>query len=105
MAGMATAQTGCGYDEQRVWSSSACGEGSYFTMAGQSDLYGAEYPKECTQKDAQSVYARCCADQQDDSESQAEAVASAAEDSIKQKELEIQKVVRLASQPRLMLID
>merc|ERR1719424_2421717 len=34
----------------------------------QSDLYGAEYPKECTQKDAQSVYARCCADQQDDSE-------------------------------------
>ena len=81
---MATAQTGCGYDEQRVWTSTPCGEGSYFSMAGQRDLYGEEYPEECTQKDSALVYVRCCGDQQDDSELQAEAVVTAAEDSIQQ---------------------
>merc|ERR1712072_618039 len=82
LEGMATAGTGCGYDEQRVWTGSACGAGAYFTMAGQSDLYGAEYPKECTAKDASNVYVRCCADAHDDSESQAEATASASEEQV-----------------------
>merc|ERR1712072_428026 len=56
------------------------------------DLYGAEYPKECTAKDDPSVYVRCCADSHSSTESQAEAVASASEDQVSRKQAELDQV-------------
>jgi len=54
------AGTGCSYDEQRIWTSTSCGEGSAFTQAGAPSSVGT-HPKDCSLK-TKKAYVRCCAD-------------------------------------------
>ena len=72
---MIGAQTGCGYDHQKIWTSSRCDDGKRaFTIAGNPTAHYwfghtlarrgvASYPKQCTQIEDRNVFVRCCADQ------------------------------------------
>ncbi|MFO0748153.1 MAG: L-type lectin-domain containing protein [Myxococcota bacterium] len=51
--------TGCGYDNGRAWSSTACA-GGFMTAAGGTQ-YAATYPDQCTAADGAAV-PRCCGD-------------------------------------------
>ncbi len=52
--------TGCGYDAERVWTISECGEDAFWTGPGNPDNIGA-IPKSCTDA-TDTAYVRCCAD-------------------------------------------
>lgn len=58
-------QSGCTYDNERVWSSTSCGAGGHITQGG-AGSFRFFWPERCeggSQGDDQSVaYARCCAD-------------------------------------------
>ena len=53
--------SGCGYDNRRVWSSSRCAGGGYYTAAGSTANAGS-WPTECTNAARPDVAVRCCAD-------------------------------------------
>ncbi|MBR58259.1 MAG: hypothetical protein CMH54_09585, partial [Myxococcales bacterium] len=53
--------TGCGYDSKRIWSSTPCGDGRFWTQSGSSEQE-AFYPKQCTPMAAAGVHVACCAD-------------------------------------------
>jgi subtilisin-like proprotein convertase family protein len=55
------AGTGCAYDSARVWSTSECQEGHYWTGAGKYSNIGL-YPKQCTDGALALANVRCCAD-------------------------------------------
>jgi hypothetical protein len=57
------AGTGCGYDSQRIWTSSSdgCPTGQHLTRAGKSTTIGS-FPQQCTEDVSGGVYVRCCAD-------------------------------------------
>eukprot|EP00040_Diaphanoeca_grandis_P022759 m.122939 g.122939 ORF g.122939 m.122939 type:complete len:4233 (+) comp28949_c0_seq1:341-13039(+) len=63
-----TAGTGCGMDNKRVWSSSACG-GGHVLAAGALE-YNALIPPVCAGNDDKSGSVRCCADVGEDREVQ-----------------------------------
>ncbi len=50
----------CGYDNQRVWSLSECGEDQHYTGAGAPANLGS-VPRQCT-ADAGTAYVACCSD-------------------------------------------
>ena len=52
--------TGCGHDNKRNWSSTACANGGYYTTAGATNQAGS-WPTQCTDPNAELVV-RCCAD-------------------------------------------
>ncbi len=60
LTGNEAAQTGCNYDAERVWTSTACGTNSAMTQAGGSSGFG-QVVSQCTLK-AATAYVRCCAD-------------------------------------------
>ena len=51
---------GCGYNDERVWTSTVCRSGSRLTQAGKPDKLGVE-PLECTEETS-AAFALCCAD-------------------------------------------
>ncbi|MCB9787495.1 MAG: putative metal-binding motif-containing protein [Deltaproteobacteria bacterium] len=53
-------QSGCSYDTERVWSSTACGTNSSLTQGGATTGLGS-VPRQCT-PDAALAFVRCCAD-------------------------------------------
>jgi len=60
--GNAVRQTGCGYDDSRIWSSTPCDSDSVITQAGRTSFL-SNHPKECTPRSqATGVNVRCCAD-------------------------------------------
>ena len=58
------AGTGCGYGNARVWTISECGEGQYYTGAGES-AFLANYPQDCSDGSLAVGNVRCCADTSD----------------------------------------
>ncbi|MEZ4265968.1 MAG: putative metal-binding motif-containing protein [Myxococcota bacterium] len=60
VTGNEAAQSGCNYDAERVWTSTACGTNSALTQAGGSSGF-AQVMSQCTLK-AATAYVRCCAD-------------------------------------------
>ena len=56
-----TAETGCGYDDNFIWSSSECGDERHWVVEGEN---GVGDGKECRDKDDgdNGIKARCCAD-------------------------------------------
>eukprot|EP00179_Madagascaria_erythrocladioides_P023076 CAMPEP_0198331392 /NCGR_PEP_ID=MMETSP1450-20131203/17559_1 /TAXON_ID=753684 ORGANISM="Madagascaria erythrocladiodes, Strain CCMP3234" /NCGR_SAMPLE_ID=MMETSP1450 /ASSEMBLY_ACC=CAM_ASM_001115 /LENGTH=407 /DNA_ID=CAMNT_0044035757 /DNA_START=152 /DNA_END=1372 /DNA_ORIENTATION=+ len=52
------AYTGCGYNAQRIWSSTSCGPGKYETTAG-ATKWAAEHSTKCTSK-SKDLHFRCC---------------------------------------------
>jgi hypothetical protein len=57
----ATAGTGCGYDWERVWSTTMCDNSLHFTAAGNT-AYAEEVPSSCEFGSDAIAVARCCAD-------------------------------------------
>lgn len=60
MAADETRGTGCGYDDDRLWTATLC-EGGALTQAGSTKHLG-KHPAQCTNLSAPGVVTRCCAD-------------------------------------------
>ena len=58
------AGTGCGYGNARVWTISECGEGQYYTGAGEAANLG-NFPQDCSDGSLAVGNVRCCADTSD----------------------------------------
>jgi len=56
-----TRGTGCGYDNNLVWTSTSCGDGSYFQGCGRTGKCGGN-EQVCADATLASVEVRCCAD-------------------------------------------
>ncbi|MFT5429374.1 MAG: hypothetical protein ACI9OJ_000043 [Myxococcota bacterium] len=52
--------TGCGYDSARLWSSTACGDDSYWTAPGSTGAFA--HPMRCMPQGGNDASVRCCAD-------------------------------------------
>jgi hypothetical protein len=52
-------QSGCNFDQQRVWSATPCGADSYWTAAG-ATTSAATLPDECLAATGGSAVTRCC---------------------------------------------
>ena len=57
----ATKKTGCGFDNERIWTSTPCDADAVLTRAGANGGLGND-PEECTPLNADDVVTRCCAD-------------------------------------------
>ena len=53
--------TGCGYDDDRIWTRSACGVDSYWTQTGDIAVY-ADDPQCTAATTSTGIFVRCCAD-------------------------------------------
>jgi len=53
--------TGCGLNNDRIWTSTPCGNGHFMTLRGDGDVNQSPAP-ECTPTTAPDVDVRCCAD-------------------------------------------
>jgi len=55
-----TADTGCVYDSELIWSQTSCGSGSYLVAIGDSTTHGTTTT--CVTSTSTAYYAACCAD-------------------------------------------
>ncbi len=51
--------SGCGFDDERVWSASACGAAGYYTAAGATSA-AQTHPTECSDAATTTAAVRCC---------------------------------------------
>ncbi len=56
-----TRQTGCGYDQVPIWSSSKCGQDGFWSAAGNT-FFAEAAPTRCLSLDEAGISTRCCAD-------------------------------------------
>ena len=55
---MMTMNYGCSYDFRQLWTSTACGDGKFYTYKGNKGIE----QRECVAHDQDDRYVRCCAD-------------------------------------------